>query len=484
MVNGISIQVLGDFGPFSRMGKSIGYMVTFGDSSYLIDCGAPLFQQIGGHGLKEIKGLIITHCHDDHKRWFTDLSLFNRYATDINRKTMLLTCEDVHEELVRSAGPALDRSLSDDSMQVVDIGFDEFVDFRALGPRARYRIVTPTPGTAPHELCIADSAGRRVGPDKAKIMVSPKSGRPRMLFLDPDLKEWVEPESFYTFSSPVFYEDNQNLFTDSSGLVIEAIKAPVWHGISAIGVRIIAEKHKVTFSSDTIHNIDVWQRLWKEKRQQNTGMSRDDFESASVIRGDINNFIERAWSKQRYDEAVQTFSEGAVVHDISARKSVVHTDYENLDRTHLRKDHTILTHSPDLMTSEWALCNTDKAFIIIDDNFFEIAGDQIFRMDADVYHKEGGRYFVGYRNDQGNYIVYEDKGLLGLTAGKIPASAQLLFRIDLYEDIRGSYYPKLNDAGKEYRVRSDGKVELLETTENGSRGIIVSCRSRSSNIKE
>ena len=42
MMDGITIRVLGDYGPFSRMGKSIGYQVTIGQSSYLVDCGSPL----------------------------------------------------------------------------------------------------------------------------------------------------------------------------------------------------------------------------------------------------------------------------------------------------------------------------------------------------------------------------------------------------------------------------------------------------------
>ncbi len=68
MIDDIVVRVLGDCGPFSRIGKSIGYQVTIGQFSYLVDCGAPVFQQLGGHKLKEIKGLIVTHCHDDHKR--------------------------------------------------------------------------------------------------------------------------------------------------------------------------------------------------------------------------------------------------------------------------------------------------------------------------------------------------------------------------------------------------------------------------------
>ena len=51
-----------------------------------------------------------------------------------------------------------------------------------------------------------------------------------MLFKDPDYKEWVEPESFYPFSSTVFYEEEQNVYRDKEGFTVQAIKAAVWHG--------------------------------------------------------------------------------------------------------------------------------------------------------------------------------------------------------------------------------------------------------------
>jgi ribonuclease BN (tRNA processing enzyme) len=104
MGDGIIVKVLGDHGPFSRMGKSIGYQITIGQSNYLIDCGAPLFQHIGGHGLKNIKGLVVTHCHDDHKRWYSDLALFNKYAADISQlQRVVLLTEAVNEELMRAS---------------------------------------------------------------------------------------------------------------------------------------------------------------------------------------------------------------------------------------------------------------------------------------------------------------------------------------------------------------------------------------------
>lgn len=52
MGDGITLKILGDFGPFSRVGKSIGYLVKAEQSNFLLDCGAPLFQQIGGAWFK------------------------------------------------------------------------------------------------------------------------------------------------------------------------------------------------------------------------------------------------------------------------------------------------------------------------------------------------------------------------------------------------------------------------------------------------
>ncbi len=84
-VNGIEVWILGDFGPFSRTGKSIGYQVTIEGRKFLVDCGAPIFDIIGGDEISEIDGLIITHCHDDHKRWFTDIALYYYYSPHINK---------------------------------------------------------------------------------------------------------------------------------------------------------------------------------------------------------------------------------------------------------------------------------------------------------------------------------------------------------------------------------------------------------------
>jgi ribonuclease BN (tRNA processing enzyme) len=472
--DGILVRVLGDYGPFSSMGKSIGYQVSIGGSSFLVDCGSPLFQQIGGHGLKAVKGLIITHCHDDHKRWFTDLSLFNRYAPDIQHILPVFTSEAINEGLLVSSGPALHTSLSSDSKRVVDLAYDDYIDFRQLGPRVKYRIVRRDTGGGCSVLAVLDAHGGSVGPERAKIVISAKNGAPRLLFKDPDYGEWIEPELFYPFSSRTFYEEDQNIYHDPAGYTIEAINAPVWHGVPSIGLKFRTEAESLVFSADTAHDIELWKVLHTEKRPQRLHGSYEEFESASVLYGDINDYIERLWSRERYHEALAAFDDAIVIHDVAARRSVVHTDYHRLEHTVLKKKRTILTHSPDKMTSEWPLSKAEKSFLIRGGGFSEVVGDTLFPMNAAVYHKQGGRYFVGYRNPGGAATVYDNDGILNLGGEWDLEKGTELYRVDLYEDIGGKYLPKLPEGGvSHYLERGDGRVEQVTRGEDGSVGTVV-----------
>jgi ribonuclease BN (tRNA processing enzyme) len=456
------------------MGKSIGYQVSIGDSSFLVDCGSPLFQQIGGHGLKSIKGLIITHCHDDHKRWFTDLSLFNLYAPDVPNKLPVFTSEAVNEGLMVSSGPALNNSFGSDSKTVVDLEYDDYVDYMALGPKAKYRIERQDTGNGCSRFVVVDADGEMVGPERAKIVISAKNGAPRLLFKDPDYNEWVEPELFYPFSSSTFYEEDQNVYSDPAGYTIEAINAPVWHGVSSIGLRFKTATETLIFSGDTAHDTELWLALCSEKRPQKLKQSPAEFEEASVILGNINDYIERIWSRERYEDALCSFDDALIIHDIATRRSVVHTDYRRLAHTVLNKDRTLLTHSPDKMTSEWPLSKAEKTFLIKDKRFLEVIGENCFPMDAAVFHKHEGKYYVGYRNPDGATIVYENNGILNLGGEWSWEKGNVLYNVDLYEDVGGKYLPKLAaDDASYYVERADGRVELVTRTEDGSRGILV-----------
>lgn len=473
MRDGITLYILGDFGPFSRIGKSIGYQVTVGNSTYLIDCGAPLFQQIGGHGLQNIKGIFVTHAHNDHKRWFSDLALFNRYAPDVSRKIFLIASEDVHDEIINASRAALDRSLSADSKRVVDIAYEEYVDFTMIGPKAKYRIVSLEDGPGRSRLSVVDSDGRTVGPETAKIVIHPGTKRPRLLFKDLSSGSWVEPESFYPFSSNIFYEGDKNVFRDVEGFTIEAIKAPVWHGVPAIGFRVSTGNDTLVFSSDTVNNIELWEELYKVKSEQDLKMPVEEFEVAAIIEGDMNDYIERIWSKERFDEAMNAFNDAVVIHDITIGAGTVHTEYQKLDKTALDREKVILTHGPDRLTSEWVLSNAGKHFRIRGSSFYEMVDGEQKEMNADIYHREAGKYYVGYKNESGNHTVYDSNGILRISSREETEFGRPLYKVDMYEDISGKYYPVLNDDNERYWQRADGRVELIRFTEGGSTGKTV-----------
>jgi len=469
---GIKVSVLGDYGPFSRIGKSIGYQVTVGSSSFLVDCGSPVFQRIGGHGLKEIKGLIITHCHDDHKRWFTDFALFNRYAPDIGRKVRLYTSDEVNQGLMESSEAALGSSLSPDSSRIIDIAYNDYVAFHSIAPRPKYRIISQELDDGLYCFMVVDREGNEVEPERAKIFISPKRKAPRLLFRDPETGDWVEPASYYPFSSEIFYEKAEP-YRDPEGFTIEAINAPVWHGVPSIGIRISTGDEAVVFSSDTNHNLELWQRLYLERHYCDGRHEGDVFAEARVIHGDINDYIERVWSEERYHDAVNSFKGAVVFHDIALRKSVVHTDYRDLDKTVLDRPRTILTHGPDKITSAWVLCEAEKQYLIRGTAVAEVVGDEEYPFVADFYHKEEGRYYACFKSESGSHAIYERDGILFLSSNPYRGSSRLVCTVEIYEDIGGEYFPLLEEKNSFYRRRPDGRVEKITMGENDSRGEIA-----------
>jgi hypothetical protein len=313
-----------------------------------------------------------------------------------------------------------------------------------------------------------------VPPEQAKIVISSKNGAPRLLFKDPNYNEWIEPELFYPFSATTFYEENQNIYHDPAGFTIEAINAPVWHGVPCIGLRFRTATESLQFSGDTAHDTELWQTLCSEKRPQKLPGTLAEFEAARVICGDINDYIERVWSRERYHDALSAFDDSVVIHDVATRKSVVHTDYRRLEHTVLKKGSTILTHSPDKMTSEWPLSESEKIFVIQGNTFSEVVGKEIFPMNAAVYHKQEGNYFVGYPNPNGSSTVFENDGILNLGGKWGWENGTELYKVDLYQDIGGKYLPKLEEGGAaHYVARKDGRVELVTSDEVGSQGIVV-----------
>jgi hypothetical protein len=472
--NTIEILVLGDYGPFSEQGKSIGYQVFINGDSYLVDLGAPLFQQIGGAGIGRINGAIITHCHDDHKRWFTDVALYFMYAPALRKRMKLITTDTVALEVKRSAGPSLNQSLDAASKLLVDIPYEDYVDHIPLGPRARYRIVHKDgleSGSCWH---VIDADGQELGPERAKIVISSKTGKPRMLFRDPDINEWVEPESFYPFSSTVFYEADQRPLV-GNGYTISIINAPVWHGLPNFGVVFESGGERLIFSSDTMHNLPLWQSLYQERRTLTLDLTSRSFLDATLLHGDINDYIERAWSQQRYEEAITSFSNAAVIHDITGRFGVVHTEYHHLPNTVLDPARTLLTHSPDqFCVKGWKLMRAGKRYRVQDNAFLERGHDDtLWPLDADLYLKSAGRFFAGYRHPEGRFYLYEKDGYHAVHDGPDTAKGEPLFRVNLFEDLNSIFLPHQGIEDQFYLVRPDGKVELVYRDADGSHGMLV-----------
>jgi len=473
MASGITVRVLGDTGPFSRQGLSISYLLEIGEARVLIDCGAPLFQLIPHQELKSIDRLIITHCHDDHKRWFTDLALFHHYAPDVDTPLRLMATDEVLGELRGSTRASLGLSLSEDSRQVVGLTLDDYVDSVPFGPRARYRIAQLPEGPGRTQMRVVDLHGVPVGPERAKVVVDPRCESVRMLFRDPVEGCWVEPASFYAFSDERFYEASPRACRLPDGTTIEPINAPVWHGLPTVGLRVRSGETTLVFSSDTRHDVALWDSLWREKRVPVMAISGASFEDATVLEGDINDYLERSWSERRYLDAMVAFSDALVIHDVAGSNSVVHTDGSQLVHTELDPERTLLTHAPDHFTSAWPLTQASHCYHFEGDRMGERVAGEIRPLTADYYHKQDGRLFVLFKDDGGSHQLCEHQGFLRFDIGNGEVEGEPVCRVDVYEDVGGRYLPLLEPAEGHYRLRDDGLIERVGEHAGGSEGTVV-----------
>jgi ribonuclease BN (tRNA processing enzyme) len=471
MDSDIIFEVIGNTSPFSLMGESSCYMVSVNNRSYLLDCGTPIFPHLGYEGIADIKGIFATHSHEDHKRWFTDIVLFTFYNPLYKHRVKLISNEVILEEYAKNSKAALERSLSRDSKRIIDIPYDDMVEPVIIGPRSRYFITLKSEGNGAFYYRVEDREGNIVGPERAKIFINPAANRPRLLFKDEESAEWVEPESYYCLSSESFYEKNSNVFHDEeTGLTVKSIKASVWHGVPSTAFKFMTEKNTLLFSADTVYKPSLWRQLCEEYRPQNfRSLSRDAFEKSSVIYGDINDFIERTWSRQRYVTAVNAYRDAVLIHDVARKDSIVHTDYADIADVPIRE--LFFTHSPDNLTSLRPILTSHRKLVLRDGRVHESVKGRLHPFDADVYVHHFSRDLVGYRAENGAYKVIGNNGLLGIAEAGGPEKE--LLKVDLFEDIRGEYYPLLEDTKKSYVIREDGKVEEVTRLQDSSKGRVV-----------
>lgn len=467
----IIIEIIGDAGPFSAMGRSIGYRIMNEKSSYLIDCGAPIFQILGFEDVKKIKGIIGTHSHEDHKRWFTDISLYMKYFPGINRKLNLLTDETIQEEFYKNSKAALERSLSIDSRKIIDIPYSEFINQILIGPRANYKIQKIDEGKN-YSFKIFNNKNECVAKNKAKIFINPKANRPRMLFYDESYKEWIEPESFYPFSNSMFYEKNKNIYKDDeTDLSFEAVKSTAWHGVPTISIKVTSGTNEVLFTSDTCYDLSLWKNLYETKYNNVQNLNTKQFKDSSLIFGNINDYIERIWSKERYNKAMEYYKTKAIIHDVAGLRSVVHTDYPNIKS--IECPNLLLTHTPDTFVSIYPLVHSGKKYILRKNKFYEIIDEKYYELNADAYCKKNGNYFLAYKSAKGKFNIIEYENELLDIRQDIPNGSSLLFKADLYYDLTGQYF-KINsfDEIKNYRLRADNKIEYVKWSKKTSTGTV------------
>jgi hypothetical protein len=188
-----------------------------------------------------------------------------------------------------------------------------------------------------------------------------------------------------------------------------------------------------------------------------------------VIYGDINDFIEMTWSKQRYEAALSAYKNAVVIHDVARKNSVVHTDYPDIASASI--DDLIFTHSPDNLASWRPILRSGKRLVLSEGRVYEWVKGRLCSLDADIYVKHFSGHYVGYQSPDGPFKVIEKDGLLGIVDADHPEAG--LMRVELYQDIDGEYYPILLQTNRTYRIRPDGLVEEVVFEGNSSRGHVV-----------
>jgi putative transposase len=467
----IEFEVIGNTSPFSLMGESSCYMLTVNGQSYLVDCGTPIFPYLGYQGIAEINGIFATHSHEDHKRWFTDIVLFTFYNPLVKHKVRLISSETILDEYAKNSKGAIERSLSRDSKRIVDIPYESMVEPVVIGPRSKYFINLKKANSGSFYYQVEDRQGNAIGPEKAKIFINPAATRPRLLFKDDESREWVEPESYYCFESETFYEKHKNIFYDEkAGLTVQAMKSTVWHGVPTIAFKFTTEENSLFFSADTVYKPSLWRELWEEYRPQNfKDISRKEFDEKSILIGDINDFIERTWSRERYESAMSAYRGSVIIHDVARKNSIVHTDYPDIANAPFET--IFFTHNPDNLTSWRPILTSRRKLTLCRGLVYESVKGSLYPYDADVYVHHLSGDFVGYRSEKGAYKVIENDGLLGVVSADDPQEG--LMRVDLYQDIKGEYFPLLRGFNKVYHSRENGKVEELTLGQGGSSGRVV-----------
>jgi ribonuclease BN (tRNA processing enzyme) len=408
MAKRIRVDILGDAPLMSEAGKGFSYRVSAGGASYLVDCGANIFSALSKKELQDIAGIFITHAHSDHVRYLADLAFYLQFSGKKPRRLRIITTDRIHAQLRESLMETMDLTLARDRRSVAQIPYEDFFDCVCIGPEPRYHMTMRrmTPGKEP-PLAVMSAGGKIVPPSRGKVFMHPKTGRLSMLFKDERTGAWVEPESFYDFSSREFYRAEKRDFWDS-GLRVTAVKKGVWHGMTAVGYIFQLGGTRVFFTGDTVADLDLWRRLAEERiARPNTRSAK--FRRASFIVDDVAQYVEQAWSADRMKDLDILYGKTATFHECGGGEHVVHTDYVQLEKLwttvvgdKLEMSSLALIHTPHRLVSRFPIAMPGQAYMI---EGGRIAGHE----KADYYIKEAASLRRAYKDARGKNCIFRKK---------------------------------------------------------------------------
>jgi hypothetical protein len=465
---GIGVHALGAADPFSKSGQSSAYWVRAGDSTLLIDAGAPLFELLTYPELAALDGVFVTHIHADHHRWLSDLAVFRRYNCRDAGPVKVFATETLHAQLRAVLGPILMTSLSIDRDRIVDLPYEAFIEPVVVGPRARFRIAQA--GGVPR---VVDAEGRPVPASDAKVVQTPLGGEPRLLMRDPASGAWVEPAVYYASDDPAFYDgDPRQGVPVGEGLTLRAVADHGWHGVPIAGAVVEStDGEMVGFSGDTAFDPELFRRL-ADARPNASACADPAFADAHFLRGNINDFLQRIWSERRFAAALDAFAGMTVFHDTAAAGSVVHTDYTAIGAL---SGSVVHVHVPDRFAALRPIARGGRRYQIVGGRLLEPVNGSLHEVTGDVFICEGDRYFIGTADPNGDMVVgRKPNGVLDVERADAHRSPDLteIFRATLVEDIGGRHFPR-PAPDERYVERPDGRIERVTVSTTGSFGTVV-----------
>jgi hypothetical protein len=258
-----------------------------------------------------------------------------------------------------------------------------------------------------------------------------------MLFRESNNGRWVDPECYFAFGDPEFYQKSESVLK-AGGFSIKAVKDHFWHGMLGSGFEITSRGNRVFFSCDTVYDPRLWKKLATEVKPSRLRPSGRNFNRSHIIAGNINDYIEQTWSEKRLESALKLYEKGgAVFHDVNTRKSVIHTEYNVLEKSGI--ENLILVHAPEYLVSRELLARPGQIFEIRNGKISEKAAKKTRSAKPDIHVRENGRFFVGYKNAKGSHEIFRENGILKHRPAAKSRKRGFLMMVNLYEITDGDW---------------------------------------------